>query len=216
MGFSEDVLEPGLIRVFEVFRDAESQRVPFEECPHGRMARGLARTRHRRAADHALRNRERGRNLSVSSRALQPFPQAQATAFQPHLFQHAPLRSHRPSGKAFRILGIEIGVAQQGLVASNRLPRSPRSARAADHSRAGPCSSASRLGAPAAQPEHPIWAPPSSQRLMAGGAWPPVGIATSDDIDMTRAVEAERHRHRAIEEITVMADNKHRYRRSRR
>jgi quinol monooxygenase YgiN len=25
-GFSEDVLEPGLIRVFEVFRDAESQQ----------------------------------------------------------------------------------------------------------------------------------------------------------------------------------------------
>jgi quinol monooxygenase YgiN len=26
-GFSEDVLEPGLIRVFEVFRDAESQQL---------------------------------------------------------------------------------------------------------------------------------------------------------------------------------------------
>jgi hypothetical protein len=37
----------------------------------------------------------------------------------------------------------------------------------------------------------------------------PVGIAARDDIDLARPVEAQRERHRAVEEVAVVADDQH-------
>ncbi len=52
-GFSEDVLEPGLLRVFEVFRDHALSRF-MRRASIWRTGAPPAGPGHRRAADHAL------------------------------------------------------------------------------------------------------------------------------------------------------------------
>ena len=48
--------------------------------------------------------------------------------------------------------------------------------------------------------------------IPSGSSTPPspILIAAGDDVDASRSVEPQRHRHRAVEEVAVVADDQHR------
>ena len=167
------------------------------------------------------RARCRSRSSSgASANERQPRHRALRRSRRPRASEPRPLRSPRGCGRCVQSgRRSDRGHARRGRGRA-ALPRQPqlrapaaRSRPADGRSRAGPCRSAS-------------WSPPQAgareQWLTSAGLRPspehanfisfpdPVFIAAGDNVDLARAVEAERDRHRAVEEVAVMADDQHR------